>query len=131
MSDLRRVLVVDDAPDICLLARMALERVGGLEVMVCNSGEAALDAALAFQPDLVLLDVMMPGWDGPQTLAAFRARADLAHLRCVFFTARQDPWEMERLAAFDPLGVIGKPFDPMKLADELRALWRSREGSAQ
>jgi len=124
MADpLARVLVADDAADIRMVARLALEKVGGLIVQLCASGEEAIVAAPAFQPDLILLDVMMPGWDGPRTLAELRARADLAAIPVAFFTGRSDPAEIARLLALGAIGVLPKPFDAMKLAADLRALW--------
>lgn len=127
MTELRRVMVVDDAPDIRLVARLALEKVGGLEVVLCESGAAAVAALPEFKPDIVLLDVMMPGWDGPTTLAELRKHPEGAGLPCVFFTARQEAGEVERLMALGPIGLIAKPFDAMKLASELRAIWSRRD----
>jgi two-component system OmpR family response regulator len=123
MAELRRILVVDDAADIRMLARLALERVGGFEVRLCEAGEDALAAAREFRPDMVLLDVMMPGWDGPRTLAAFRSDPEFSGLPCAFFTARQEAGEVERLRSLGCVGLITKPFDAMKLASQVRDLW--------
>ncbi len=127
MADLQRIMVVDDAADIRLVARLALEKVGGFDVALCDSGQAAVAALSTFRPDLVLLDVMMPGWDGPTTLAELRKAPEGAALPCVFFTARQEASEVERLKTLGPIGLIAKPFDAMKLASELRAIWGRRD----
>jgi CheY-like chemotaxis protein len=128
MAELRKILVVDDAADIRMLAKLALEKVGGFAVTVCASGEDAVGAARTLRPDLVLLDVMMPGWDGPRTLAELHAMPDLASLPCAFFTARQEAGEMERLRALGCIGIITKPFDAMTLAATVRDLWQDHCG---
>ena len=68
MSALQRVLYVEDEPSIQAVAQLALEAVGGFTVKVCSSGEAALEEVVGFGPDIILLDVMMPGMDGPPRL---------------------------------------------------------------
>jgi len=127
MAELRRIMVVDDAPDIRLVARLALEKVGGFEVKLCESGAAAVAALPDYRPDLVMLDVMMPGWDGPTTLAEIRKLPEGTGVPCVFFTARQEAGEVQRLMALNPIGMIAKPFDAMKLAAELRDIWSRRD----
>lgn len=99
MNVLERVLYVEDDPDIQTVAQLALEVVGGLTVKVCSSGEQALAEAEAFAPDMILLDVMMPGMDGPSTLAALRQRPALANVPVAFMTAKVQPHEVEQLIA--------------------------------
>lgn len=117
---LRRILCAEDEPDIRAVARLALERVGGFELLVCASGQEALDKAGAFGPDLILLDVMMPGLDGPATLARLRAEPATAAIPVVFLTAKVQPSEIEHYYSLGALAVIAKPFDPMNLAARLR-----------
>lgn len=123
MSDLQRILYVEDEPDIQEVARLALEMVGGFTVKVCSSGEEALQEAEAFAPDMILLDVMMPGMDGPSTLKALRERAALAEVPVAFMTAKVQPQEVAQYRALGALDVIAKPFDPMQLANQVRAIW--------
>jgi two-component system, OmpR family, response regulator len=125
---LHRVLYVEDEPDIQAVARLALEVVGGLTVMTCSSGEQAVKQATDFAPELVLLDVMMPGMDGPSTLKALRERPELAAVPVVFMTAKVQPQEVAHYTALGALGVIAKPFDPMTLAEQVRRLWRQWHG---
>lgn len=125
---LNRVLFADDAPDIRLVARLALEKVGGFAVRLCASGEEAVAAAAEFGPDIILLDVMMPGWDGPRTLAELRDRPGLAAIPVAFFTGRTEQAEVDRFTALGAIGVLPKPFDAMKLASDLRALWARHHG---
>ena len=117
MSTLKRVLYIEDDPDIREVATMALELMGGLELCVCASGTAALASGPAFAPDLILLDVMMPGMDGPTTLARLRESPALAGTPVVFMTAKVQPQEVAALRAMGALDVIAKPFDPMQLAN--------------
>ena len=128
MKDLQRVLYVEDDPDIQAVARVALEVVGRLTVKICPSGEDALRDIAAFAPDMVLLDVMMPGMDGPGTLAALRALPQWKDIPVAFMTAKVQPNEVEHYTSLGALGVVAKPFDPMKLADQIRGIWRLQHG---
>ncbi len=122
-TPLQRILLIEDDPDIQAIGKLALEAVGGFTVTVCASGHEALACVSSFAPDLVLLDVMMPGMDGPTTFAALRALPQTAHTPIVFMTAKVQTHELayyERLGALD---VITKPFDPMTLSDTIRAIW--------
>jgi two-component system, OmpR family, response regulator len=126
MSTLQRILYVEDDRDIQEIARLALENVAGFSVHICSSGEAAVREAAAFAPDLVLLDVMMPGMDGPSTLAALRTQPPLADTPVVFMTAKVQPSEVSQFRSLGALDVIAKPFDPMNLGTQLRAIWDTR-----
>ncbi|NWO05147.1 MAG: response regulator [Alteromonadaceae bacterium] len=119
---LNRILYVEDDPDIRAVAELALVDVGGFETCLCESGQQALAQIDDFEPDLVLLDVMMPGMDGPQTLQALRNRPEGLKVPAVFMTARLQPSEVEEYRAMGAIGVIPKPFDPMTLGDQIRAL---------
>lgn len=126
MGKPERILYVEDDPDIQAVAKLALEAVGGFTVKLCASGEEAVREAAAFAPDMILLDVMMPGMDGPATLRALRAQPSLAAVPVAFMTAKVQPGEVRELEALGALGVIAKPFDPMSLADQVRQLWEGR-----
>jgi CheY-like chemotaxis protein len=116
-----RILYVDDEDDIREVATLALELDSGLTVRTCASGAEALDAAAAWQPDLILLDVMMPHMDGPTTLARLRDIPATASIPVVFITARTQAGEVEQFKSLGALGVLAKPFDPMTLGDAVRA----------
>lgn len=120
---LSRIVYVEDDDDIREIAQLALEMVGGFEVLLCASGEQALEQAPAFAPDMILLDVMMPGMDGPTTLAALRQHAQLAHIPVAFMTAKIQPQEISAYKAMGALDVIAKPFDPMQLSEQITAIW--------
>ena len=121
---LQRILIVDDADDIRLVAKMSLQRVGKFDVLACASGEDAIRQAEAFHPDLLLLDVMMPGLDGPGTLARLRELPALASTPAVFMTAKTQQKEIENLKSVGAIAVISKPFEPMSLARDLAKIWR-------
>ncbi|MBS1146887.1 MAG: Response regulator receiver domain protein (CheY-like) [Proteobacteria bacterium] len=125
MSTLQRILYVEDEPDIQAVAKLALEMVGGFTVKVCSSGEEALREAVAFAPDMILLDVMMPGMDGPSTLMALRELPSLAELPVAFMTAKVQPAEVAHYKSLGARDVIAKPFDPMALASQVRAIWEA------
>jgi two-component system OmpR family response regulator len=125
-AELRRILFVEDDPDIQKVAKLALEAIGGFSVLTCDSGARAL-ATLAevpgFAPDLILLDVMMPGMDGPATLKALRQVPGAEAIPAVFMTARVQPTEIAGYRALGAVDVIAKPFDPMRLAETVRGIW--------
>lgn len=111
----RRVLIVDDEPDIREVARMSLETVAGWTVLVADDGRVAAEIARSERPDAVLLDVMMPGIDGPATLALMREHCPADDLPAIFLTAKAGAFGPDRLAELDAQGAIAKPFDPMSL----------------
>ncbi len=123
---LRKILYVEDEADIQKIAKLALESVGGYEVLICGSGAEALEKAPGFEPDVMLLDVMMPGMDGPGTLAALWKIDALKKTPAIFLTAKAMPAEIERYKEMGALGVIAKPFDPMALAAKVRDIWERR-----
>ena len=128
MTRALRVLYVEDEPDIQEIARMALETLGGFELRVCSSGAEALQVAAGFAPDIVLLDVMMPGMDGIETLNGLRGLPELDAVPMVFMTAKVQPREETALRGAGVVDVIPKPFDPLTLADEVRAIWTRHAG---
>jgi CheY-like chemotaxis protein len=125
-ASLKRILLVEDDPDIQLVASLALSSLGGFEVGVCGSADEALRTAVAFAPDLILLDVMMPGMDGPAALKALRGVAELAGTPIIFMTAKVQPQELAGYRRLGSLGVIAKPFDPGTLSHTVRELWEQR-----
>jgi CheY-like chemotaxis protein len=122
-QELRRILYIEDEPDIQAVARLALGEVGGFDVLIAGSGQEALDRVAAYMPDLILLDVMMPGMDGPSTLRALRKLEGMADTPVVFMTAKVQSHEIEQYQAMGAVDVIPKPFDPMTLSDMVRSIW--------
>lgn len=114
-----RLLHVEDDEDIREVANMALTLSGKFDVLQCPSGEDALQKAPEFNPDVLLLDVMMPGMTGPETLSALREMAQFRETPAIFMTARAQPAEVEALKAASALTVVVKPFDPITLGDQI------------
>lgn len=126
---LQRILLVDDEADIRTVARLALEAVGGFTVHECASGFAAPAAIAEHAPHLVLMDVMMPGQDGMETLKVLRATPGLPPVPVVFMTAKVQPQEVAALRSLGAIDVIAKPFDPMTLAQTVRQIWERAKGT--
>jgi len=117
-----KILIIDDENDTRRIARLGLERVGKMQVVDAASGAEGLEKARTEKPDAVLLDVMMPGQDGPATLQSFRADPATASIPVIFLTAKALTAEVERLRSLGAVGVLTKPFDAMTLASQVRAL---------
>jgi CheY-like chemotaxis protein len=120
---LERVLCVEDEEDIRTIAVMALQSFGGFKVLACGSGAEAIQAAATFAPQVILLDVMMPGMDGPTTLKSLRMLHGLEETPVVFVTAKVQPDEVKYYRELGAVDVISKPFDPMTLTAQLMEIW--------
>jgi CheY-like chemotaxis protein len=120
---LKSVLCLDDDEDICEVLQTTLCLIAGLDVQTTRSGEAMIDLARKRQPDLVLMDMMMPDLDGPAVFQKMRADGMLADIPVIFLTAKVMPSDVAPLCRLGALGVITKPFDPLKLVGQISALW--------
>jgi CheY-like chemotaxis protein len=126
---LTTIVYIDDEPDIRHVVELSLNLADGLAVHTGESGQRALELARDLKPDLMMLDVMMPGMDGPETLRRLRAEPELADIPIFFMTAKAMPAELQRLRALGAAAIIPKPFDPMKLATDVLALWEKMHTS--
>ena len=111
---LERVLCIEDEEDIQRIVQIALERFGSLFVRICDDSRLAFKAAADFKPDLILLDVMMPGLDGRVLFKQCRTRPETAQIPVVFLTA-----------LVGAAGIITKPFRPADLTGQLQQIWKS------
>jgi CheY-like chemotaxis protein len=130
MNEPNRILYVEDEPDIRTIAEIALEVVGGFTVTSFSSGQDAVAGAAKVQPDLLLLDMMMPGMDGLTTLQALRQLPATATTPVIFMTAKVQTAEINHFKAAGALDVIAKPFDPMALAGLIRSIWARSHAQA-
>jgi two-component system OmpR family response regulator len=122
-----KILHIDDEPDIREVTALALGIDPDIDLTSCASGQAALEElAGGLRPDAILLDVMMPGLDGPGTLEQLRAMKDHAGTPVIFMTARAQAQEQARFIGLGAAGVIIKPFDPMTLAGQVRDILAAR-----
>lgn len=117
-----KALYVDDDNDICQIAQMCLEIEGTFEACSVNGGREALEVAESWQPDVILLDVMMPGMDGPTTLSNLKENPKTSGIPVIFITAKTLDSDLETLKKNDILGVLAKPFQALTLSAEIVAL---------
>jgi two-component system, OmpR family, response regulator len=122
---LERVCYVEDDEDIQRIVRMSLERVGKMTVEIVGDPMVAVEAIIRFKPDLVMLDWMMPGMDGPTLFRKLKEEPQTKDLPVIFITAKATSAELAELRSLGALGAISKPFAPKDLPDQLRALWNT------
>ena len=125
VPELQRLLYVDDDSDMLRVAEIALLMSGPLDVLSCNSGESAIAKVAAFNPQLVMLDLNMPGMNGKQTLRGLQNTHDMSHVAVVFITAANDANELQELRALGAFDIIEKPFDPMTLGRRTQTIWEA------
>ena len=116
------VLIIDDEPAFRRLVAFSLKTIGGMHVLIAHNGPEGVATAERHQPDLVLLDVLMPGMDGPATLTTLRGSPATAVIPVAFMTAKTDRAELDTLKAMGVCGVLRKPIDPTTLPEQVRAL---------
>jgi DNA-binding response OmpR family regulator len=125
---LHRIMLVEDEPDIRAVCELALETDPQLDVRVYPDAKSAHADFDAFDPDLVLLDVMMPGEDGPTMMERMREEGRLEDTSVVFLTAKAQPDEVRLYLEMGAIGVIEKPFDPLSLSERIRKIWSQQYG---
>lgn len=123
--EINKVLLVDDDKNVRLIVQMSLE--GEWDLVIADSGQKALELAQSEMPDLILLDMMMPGMDGRQTLSKLKDSIELAKIPVIFMTAKVQSHEVEEYLKLGVAGLITKPFDPLTLADEIRQIVKRHE----
>jgi len=120
---LNRILYVEDDPDIQKIVGLTLEKIGKFDVKICSSGNQALKEAQEFNPDLFLLDVMMPEMDGPTTLKELRKINQFASTPVIFMTAKAQVHEIEKYKELSITGIIVKPFNTKSLSSQIKDIW--------
>ena len=114
-------LVVDDDPDVCDLVAYKLEQ-SGFDVRRAQNGQQALDAVAAQQPDVVLLDIMMPGMSGLEVLERWRLEGSTARLAVLLLTAKAQESDVERGFELGADDYIVKPFSPREVVRRVNAV---------
>jgi len=122
LKPLSRILVVEDEPDIQAILKTILEVKGRFQVRTCNNGRSIFATLAYYEPDLILLDVMMPYMDGLTAYRLLREMEQTAHTPIVFVTAKVQPYEVEHYLNMGAAGVIAKPFDPLTLVSDLKKI---------
>jgi two-component system alkaline phosphatase synthesis response regulator PhoP len=118
----KKVLLIDDEDDIREVAALTLETMAGFEVISARDGVEGLAKAEEHQPDVILLDVMMPGIDGMMTFQRLQESESTRSIPVIFMTAKVQSADRKRLGELGACGIIAKPFNPMTLSDEVLAL---------
>ncbi|MBZ0147733.1 MAG: response regulator [Pseudorhodoplanes sp.] len=126
MKPLQRILHVEDDTDIQEVAKLAFEMFSEFEVLQCSKGSDALNAAADFEPDLFLLDVMMPDQTGIELLQAFRISDEGRDVPAIFMTAKVNQDDLDLYYEAGAIGVIEKPFDVMNLCNSITEIWTTR-----
>ena len=122
---LNRICYVEDDEDIQRIVRMSLERVGKMTVDIVSDPLTAIDRMASFKPQLVMLDWMMPGMDGPTLFRKMKDTPEAQALPVVFITAKASQRELDELKTLGAAGTISKPFSPRELPEQLRAIWHA------
>lgn len=124
IPNLKNIIVVEDEVDIRTILQIALEDIGGFSVKYFSSGPEALQGVDDFQPDLVLLDMMMPGMDGITVFKELQKKPAFAKIPVVFMTAKVQAAEIKQYLSLGAADVLAKPFDPMTLSQTLNTIWK-------
>lgn len=122
-KELKKILFIDDDPDIHMIVKLCLEDIPDLEMRSALSGEEGIKIAMEFHPNLILLDVMMPKMDGIAALEAIKLIPSLSRIPVVFLTAKAQKTEVQEYFKYGIADVIVKPFDPNTLAKTVLHIW--------
>lgn len=124
MKELKKILYAEDEPDVQTVVELTIQSLSTYEIKICNNGKVLLDEVEGYNPDLILLDVMMPEMDGPTTFKNLQANEKTKNIPVIFMTAKAQAHEVQTFEQTGAIGVIVKPFDPMQLCSELETLWK-------
>ncbi|WP_158794000.1 response regulator [Granulicella sp. L60] len=116
---MRSVLIIDDEDDIREVAALSLEATAGWKILTASSGAEGMTVAAAEQPDAILMDVMMPGVDGPTTFRSMQQMPEIAHIPVLLLTAKVQGVDQRRFAGLGLAGILFKPFDPLTLSQQI------------
>jgi CheY-like chemotaxis protein len=126
---MRRILIIDDEDDIREVAALSLEATAGWHIFTASSGAAGMEIATEQQPDAILMDVMMPGVDGPTTFRIMQQNPVISHIPVLLLTAKVQGVDQRRFAGLGVTGILFKPFDPLTLAQQISDILGWKEDS--
>lgn len=115
----KNILIIDDEEDVKEIAQMGLEMAADWQVITASSGKEGLAIAESSQPDVILLDLMMPEWDGKETLKQLKANRNTATIPVILMTAKTQSAKALELSQLDAIGAIAKPFRPLQLPEQI------------
>ena len=113
------ILIIDDEEDVKAIAQMGLEMAASWEVITASSGQEGLEIAETKQPDVILLDLMMPDWDGKETLKQLKNNPNTATIPVIFMTAKTESAIASEIENLEIIGMITKPFRPLQLPEKI------------
>lgn len=128
MNELKKILYAEDEPDVQVVVELTIQTMSNYEIKVCDNGKKLIECVEDYNPDLILLDVMMPEMDGPTTLKNLKENEATKNIPVAFMTAKAQVHEIENFQKEGIIGVITKPFDPFQLCSDIEALWRKQNG---
>lgn len=123
MSNLKKILYAEDEPDVQTIVKMVIESMSDYDLKTCENGKELLNCVDDYNPDLILLDVMMPEIDGPTTYKYLQANEKTKDIPVIFMTAKAQVHEVQLFKESGVIGVITKPFDPVMLCTEIQTIW--------
>lgn len=123
MKELKKILYAEDEQDIQSVVEMVVQTLSDYEIKFCDNGKILLEEYADYQPDLIMLDVMMPELDGPSTFNELKKNEKSKDIPVIFITAKAQTQEVESYLERGAIGVITKPFDPMELCGAIKELW--------
>lgn len=128
MPELKKILYAEDDFDVQTVVELTIQAMSSYELKICNNGKLLLDCVEEYNPDLILLDVMMPEMDGPTTFKNLQQNEKTKQIPVIFMTAKAQAHEVEAFREVGVIGVITKPFDPVNLCSEIEKLWSKNYG---
>ena len=123
MKSLKRVLYAEDEPDVQTVVEITVQAMGDFDIKICDNGKLLLDCVEEYNPDLIILDVMMPEMDGPTTFTNLQSNEKTKNIPVIFMTAKAQVHEVQLFKETGVIGVITKPFDPILLCSEIQRNW--------
>lgn len=123
MKKLKKILYAEDEPDVQIIVEMIIQSMSDYEIKICSNGRELLECVENYDPDLILLDVMMPEMDGPTTFKNLQLNEKTKKIPIIFMTAKAQTHEVKLFKETGVIGVITKPFDPVMLCSNITEIW--------
>lgn len=123
MKELKKILYAEDEPDVQMVVEITVQTMSNYDIKICSNGKLLLDVVEEYNPDLILLDVMMPEMDGPTTFKHLKENENTKNIPVIFMTAKAQTHEVETFMKIGAVGVITKPFDPVQLCLDIEKIW--------
>lgn len=124
MKELKKILYAEDEPDVQMVVEITVQTMSNYDIKICSNGKILLENVEEYNPDLILLDVMMPEMDGPTTFKHLQENEKTKDIPVIFMTAKAQTHEVEIFKNIGVVGVITKPFDPVQLCSEIEQIWK-------